>query len=478
MRSLTIGRRGGLLVALAALVLIGVVVWRFRLGGVIANPATGNTVTVRFVTTPTAATVEADAPLRVESTVLLAANGQKSPRILPLVDLELRDAGGHPAHYGPTAGARLAMNVTSAVNGWRADFSAPSVAGYYHAHLFISVPGTPEQEFDLPSPTVEVVPAAAYNGGLVYTLNTNLWRIDPAGQHPRRLTFYTDNGRADYPAWAPDGNRIAVARTLAAAADQIPNSEIWTVTPDGGQAQALVARRADEDLTMPAFAPDGSVYFTSDRTFDPTTGGTPTMDALTRAQESWNLDRQTGGASATRQAVVKTAQMPNLSHDGRLLTYLDAPTALAESYAPPTHTLMLAAADGSNPRVVVPPDAFSNILAPHLSPDGTRIAFAAVNPTGVPDGNTLLRLLGLEPLPARANGVPWDIYVVAATGGKVTRLTQRNADQPWPAWSPDGNTLAFLDDRGLYLLDLNKPGAEPQKIGPGSSHGQLAWYAP
>ena len=480
MQSLTRRRRrfGGLLVALAVVVLGGVLVWRFWPGGAGAGNTPNTTqITARFVTTPTAA-AEADAPLRVEVTVILAATGQKGPRVLPLVDLQLRDAAGQSARYGPTAGVRAPMNVTAAVSGWRADLSAPSVPGRYHAHVFVSVPGTAEQEFDLTSPTLDVVPAVAYTGGLVYTLNGNLWRIDPAGQHPRRLTFYSDNGRADYPAWAPGGRRIAFARTLAAAANQIPNSEIWTVAPDGGSAQALVARRSDEDLTMPAFAPEGTIYFTSDRTFDPATGGTPTMDALTKAQESWHLERQPGGATGARQAVLTTAQMANLSHDGRLLAYLDAPTALAESYIPPTHTLMLAAADGGNPRVIVPADAFSNVLAPQLAPDGTRIAFAAVNPSGVPDGTTLLRLLGLEPLPARANGVPWDIYLVAATGGPVTRVTQRNADQPWPAWSPDGKTLAFLDDRGLYLLDLSKAGTEPQKIGPGSSHGQLAWYAP
>jgi hypothetical protein len=36
-----------------------------------------------------------------------------------------------------------------------------------------------------------------------------------------------------------------------------------------------------------------------------------------------------------------------------------------------------------------------------------------------------------------------DIYVVAATGGTSTNLTNHPAYDWWPAWSPDGSRIAF-----------------------------------
>ncbi|HMA32911.1 MAG TPA: hypothetical protein VKY74_00415, partial [Chloroflexia bacterium] len=86
--------------------------------------------------------------------------------------------------------------------------------------------------------------------------------------------------------------------------------------------------------------------------------------------------------------------------------------------------------------------------------------------------------LGLAPQPVAANGVPWDIYLVPVAGGPPTRLTHLSADQPYPAWSRDGRHLAILSEKALYILDLTQPGAAPEPIGPGSSHGQLAWYEP
>jgi Tol biopolymer transport system component len=70
---------------------------------------------------------------------------------------------------------------------------------------------------------------------------------------------------------------------------------------------------------------------------------------------------------------------------------------------------------------------------PAWSPDGAMIAFASDR-----DGNP-------------------EIYVMAATGSHVTRLTNDPAHDWNPVWSPDGSRIAFESDRdgsvGLYLMD-------------------------
>lgn len=395
------------------------------------------------------------------------------PRPSPYVDVQLRDANGRPAPTGGAQNTPQPLHITETATHWAAEMSAPTSPGAYHVHLFVRGTGGPDAEYDLPAPVLTVVPQVDYNGGLVYSRNGNLWRTDTNGLHTHLITFYNGDGRADGPAWSPDGLHIAFTRTLPAEASQIPDSELWESDPSGAQPHPLVTRRADEDLASPAFAPDAALLFTSDRTIDPATGSTPTLDRLTAADESWRIARQ--DASGARTTLVQSGQMPDMAHDGRLLAYIGAPDALAESETLPTHTLMLADGGGSAPRVLVPGDSFQDVFAPHISPDGAAVAFAAVNRLDVPDGLNLLQILGLDALPARANGLPWDIYLVPSAGGTPARITHLNADLPFPAWSPDGKTLAILDEKGLFLLDMSHPTAPLRQIGPGSSHGQLAW---
>lgn len=67
--------------------------------------------------------------------------------------------------------------------------------------------------------------------------------------------------------------------------------------------------------------------------------------------------------------------------------------------------------------------------SPAFSPDGTLVAFEGRVPS---DATT-------------------DVYVVAATGGTPTRLTDDAADDAGPAWSPDGQTVYFVSRRtGTY----------------------------
>jgi Tol biopolymer transport system component len=462
---------GLILIALGALLLVVVAAWAFLL----SRPQTE--ISGRFITTPAQGPVEAAAPLSVEVNLDLRAGQGSGTRLAPIVNLQLRDAAGQPAPFGPGPMAYLPMNISGKVTRWVADLSAPTVPGTYHMHILARVAGQPDMEFDLRDPALQVVAATPFQGGLVYSRNGNLWRSDAQGGHARRLTYYTDDGRADSPAWSPDGKRIAYTRTLPAPSSDIPNTEIWSIDPDGGSPQVLAARRPGEDLITPAFGPDGALYFTSDRTVDPDTNATPTMDRLTAGVESWSVERLAPAApDGSRGTVLPAARMPDVSHDGTQIVYISAPDAAAESESFITHTLMLADSDGQNARPLFPPDLYQDVLAPRFSPDGTQVAFAAVTPLEVPSGEfDLLRALGLAPLPARANGVPWDIYLAPVAGGQITRLTRLNADQPVVAWSNDGKRLALLDEKGLFMLDLADPAALHQ-VGPPSSHGQLDWY--
>jgi hypothetical protein len=449
--------------------------WRL-LPGFGTLPGAAN-ISATFHPTPEDAPVEVAAPLLVDVTLDLRDTTTNGPRISPSVDLQLRDEQGQPAIFGDGPANPVIMHVGGTFTSWTADMSAPTRPGRYHVYLYVHNSTQGDTEIDLPQPVLEVVPATEYKGGLVYSRNGNLWRTDESGKHPHRLTFYSGDGRAQDPAWMPDGSRIAYARALPAAANEIPNTEIWSIDPTGSDARMLAPRRPDEDMVMPAFAPDGTLLFTSERLIDPDTGATPTIDRYADAIESWSIETaQPADPAGTRKTLLPAARMPNLSPDGKLVAYLSAPDIGGPNTAPVTRTLMLAESNGANPRVLVPDGVFQDIYAPRFSPDGTQIAFAAVNPFGIPSGLNLWQRLGLAPRPVAANGVPWDIYLVPAAGGQPTRLTQLDADQPFPAWSRDGTRLALLTDKALMVVDVANPTAPPRQIGPGSSHGQLAWY--
>ena len=77
------------------------------------------------------------------------------------------------------------------------------------------------------------------------------------------------------------------------------------------------------------------------------------------------------------------------------------------------------------------------------SPDGKRIAFTI-----------------------RIPKVMNDIYVIDITGDNLRRLT----DHPWqdlePAWSPDGQWIAFWSNRdrdiAVYLMEADQQAASPE----------------
>ncbi|MEM9950528.1 MAG: protein kinase [Chloroflexota bacterium] len=77
------------------------------------------------------------------------------------------------------------------------------------------------------------------------------------------------------------------------------------------------------------------------------------------------------------------------------------------------------------------------------SPDGTQIAFHS----------------------ERNNG-NWDVFIMSADGRNVTRLTTDPSNDQWPAWSPDGEWIAFASGRagGNDIYIIRPDGSDLQQL--------------
>lgn len=104
-----------------------------------------------------------------------------------------------------------------------------------------------------------------------------------------------------------------------------------------------------------------------------------------------------------------------------------------------------------------------------LSPDGTKVLYRKV---------------------IRAAGLNWElgaieknseIFVSNLKGDNEINLTNNAAFDGWPAWSPDGNQIAFASNRSgpartgqIWIMDSD--GGNPKQLSQGPwPHAQPAW---
>src|ERR1051325_2463927 len=101
--------------------------------------------------------------------------------------------------------------------------------------------------------------AQAANGRIAFTSDNTIYTINPDGSALIKLTP-SDNGFLDrYPAWSPDGTKIAFGRGTL----QTPSSKIFVMNANGSNATQLTDFAGDR---QPSWSPDGTkIAFVSHR---------------------------------------------------------------------------------------------------------------------------------------------------------------------------------------------------------------------
>lgn len=106
------------------------------------------------------------------------------------------------------------------------------------------------------------------------------------------------------------------------------------------------------------------------------------------------------------------------------------------------------AADGDKKMTIQDSLAVKNVGAPTFSPDGKWIAYT------------------ISDWDKENNRRVSHIYLVSATGGRPTKLTNGEKGENTPQWSPDGTRIAFTADRdkGNQIWLISPSGGEAEKL--------------
>jgi dipeptidyl aminopeptidase/acylaminoacyl peptidase len=177
-----------------------------------------------------------------------------------------------------------------------------------------------------------------------------------------------------------------------------------------------------------ALAPDGSaVVYAVAQTAD---------DGEEECIALW-LQPVAGGAARQLTAGQSRDFAPRFSPDGRQVAFVSTRDVKPQIYT-------IAVDGGEARRLTDLPQGVAG--GPVWSPDGSLLAFTAGPPGDPPDYTKSYRLTRhvyrFDEL-GYLDGAVQNIYVVAASGGEARRLTDDDANNTAPAWSPDGRRILF-----------------------------------
>ncbi len=237
--------------------------------------------------------------------------------------------------------------------------------------------------------------------------NVDVYAASPAGRSIRRLTYGPAFDAC--PAYSADGRQIAYCSGDRARGGVI---EIWTMRHNGRRPRQVT--HLGGRMTFPDFSPDGSRIAFAGRL-----PGAPADDVFAVAADGTGLVRLTDDPA--------NDALPAYSPDGTQLAFISARNGIEQVW--------VMNADGSAARQLTF-DPLMKGQVPDWSPDGTRIAYAA--------------------------GDPSDIWVMNADGTDAHPVIATAADELGPVWSPDGDEIAYLrfDDRTVYIARATDGGGQ------------------
>lgn len=293
--------------------------------------------------------------------------------------------------------------------------------------------------------------------------NYDVWTVDVESGAVRQVT--RDPGNDFFPAWSRDGSQIAFVSTRAAAPG------VYATTLDGVERQVAAVWGT---VGAPSWSPAGTVLYSAVPTPPgPASGpapppGTPELPARLVAGEQVVA---TGEDYFPFRAQWLSPTEFLYPADGRIKrrsietgVVADVPFSATLGVTPAQYRRKPRDFDGTSPRPAL------GVLRPVQSPDGSRLAFAALGDIWIqPAGGEPARLTDDEFVDTDPTWSPdgrriafssdragsLDIWVRDLESGREQRLTTSSDADVAPAWSPDGQSIAYVANQGYEQGELH-----------------------
>jgi hypothetical protein len=290
---------------------------------------------------------------------------------------------------------------------------------------------------------------------LVFARRGAIWRSPGDATALQQLAAPTADMYADHPVSSAASGRVAFTRT-----SPVDGGALMTMRLDGTD-QRVLWQADSGSFSMPAWTADGAALLVTYT--GPAFPGEPYSE--------WRPQIvRVALANGERQTIVTGAHSPALSRDGVLLAFVRVDASRLRS------AIVVAAADGSNPRELLGGDAFAGFFAPRFSADGRTLVVAAIGgpANGALPQAALPALTNLFAPPVASAHVtpPWDLWSIDVGGG-ARRLATLQEDLPMAAFSPAGDEIIVMATRGLYRM--RSDGSQLRRVSLLGDHGAVDW---
>jgi hypothetical protein len=290
----------------------------------------------------------------------------------------------------------------------------------------------------------EETPAAeesAHTGRLYYigviNQQQHLLTLDLASGEETSLMAVAKDAWLSEVAASPDGQRLLLAYAPSPEQNQAQYgfTALYVMPADASAEPELLVAQEDpsESFYNISWPLEDTIYYAH---------YLPTIDEMNAVLYVSQVERAQLPAAEV-EVLVKDAAWPRLSNDGTRLAYVTE-----------ADVLMLSAADGSSPEILLGTETFAAVDAPLFSPDGSHLYFSAVDLPPATSLSPLDRLMGVEV--AYAHSVPSDWWRLAIDAdSQLERLTTIAKIGLYGDFDDSGRNLYFVAADGVFVMGPN-----------------------